>query len=160
MEKNYWPDLGREENTKEIFKFINILKQQLIDKYNGKLNCSFEEIKYESNGIASMSEAVSHFKRIAIPQETKGSLETSKRKVDVRKCKEFKFLIYSNDYFFRVFDVKIGEYFPIQMRPGEELSNIDYNYCQVESFDAFRHRVQYYLNNKTIKDVISYMLSL
>ena len=158
MEKNYWPDLQSEENTKGIFEFVNILKNQLHSKYDGKLNCSFEKIEYESNGVASLSSAVAGINKIMAPQEEKGVLEKSKKKVDVKKYNEYKFLIYNDNYFFRIFDVKIGEHFPIQMRPGEELSNIECDYIKVDSLAAFKHEVELYLSNETIKDVISYMI--
>ena len=156
-ERNYWPDLDSEEGTKGVFAFIKILNEQIKEKYNNKIQCSLEEISYKTIGINS---AVLGINKLLGPTEEETPLEKGKNKVPVRQTKEFKFLIYNDKYFFRVFDIKIGEFFPVEMKPAEEINDMVKDYFEIESENVFKQQVYNYLNRKIIKDVIRYMVSL
>lgn len=160
MVENYWPDLDEKISTKCVFDFVQTLEEQIKLKYNGVINCSLEEITYKTYGMSATQRIMSDIKKIVGPEEDGGYIEKDRDKVTSRAFKEYKFLLYSSKYFFRVFDIKVGEFFPIEIRPAEEIDNVKHEYNEYYSEEEFKNKLLSLIRTKTVKDVINFMIEL
>lgn len=159
MTDNFWPDLDEKINTQCVFDFIRTLTEQIKEKYNGKIKCSLEEISYKTYGISTTQRSIRDIAKLLGPVEENGLIEKDKIKASIRVLKEYKFMLYNDNYFFRVFDLKIGEYFPVEIRPAEEIENKEHKYEEFYS-DNFVNQILSIIHTKTIKDVIRFMIEL
>lgn len=156
-----WPDLDKDESTKCIYEFIKTLREDLKNRFEGKIDCSFDEIEYKSLGLNGFHETLAGLKNVMSPVQERSFVEKGKEEVRVSPPTERKFVLYNDKYFFRVFDVRLGAYFPVEIKPAEGIvKKQEYDYEEVESSSDFNCRVLSYLNSKYIKDVIRYMISL
>lgn len=158
--ENMWPDITADESTKCVFELFNELETQLKAKYDGKIQCQLEATVYKTQGFVS---AVQRYHDIVesmtAPIETETGVEEGKEPVHIKSPTECKFIIYDERHFFRILDVKLGEYFPIEIRQARGISpNQDYKYVTVESGAEFRRVVSDCINSSYVKDVIRYML--
>lgn len=92
------------------------------------------------------------------PIEEKSATEKGKKPVKIAPPHVLKFMIFSNDYFFRVFDIKMRNFFPIEVKPREGIfpKNKD-EFEEIQSMSAFKNFVYNCLNSDYIKDVLRYM---
>ena len=92
-ELNLWPNLDSDESTKCVFEFINLLREELNTKYDGKIACAFEEIIYKDLGIDGVHSAFRELKRVMGPSENQSLDEKNKDEVRIQPPKEYKFII-------------------------------------------------------------------
>lgn len=157
-ELNLWPDLDADESTQCVFDFINVLREELKTKYDGKISCVIEEIIYKDLGIDGVHSAFRELKKIMGPSENLSLAEKNKDAVRIRPPKEYKFIISNDKCYFRLFDIKLGEYFPIMIRPAEGiLTNNNYEYYDIKTESDFKQNVVSFLHSKYVKDVIRYL---
>lgn len=158
--ENLWPDIDdSSESTSGIYAFIKDLKKDMEKKYKGVIRCSFDKITYASYGLNSTFKNFSSIKKLVGPQECKGDSELNKKELTIPEETEFKFLISNNNYFFRVFDVKMSSFFPVEIKPSENIdSNRRSEYEEVLSLEDFKEQVQHYIQTKYVKDMLRYLL--
>lgn len=162
MEKlNLWPDLDTDESTKAIFGFVRLLKDELKKNYDGKIDCSLEEVVYREFGMNAMMNRFDDIRKAMGPIEGQTASEIDKEEVCINPPKEYKFMIFNENYFFRVFDIKMGEYFPVDIRPAEGISSkAKKDYYEIDNESSFKQEVLSFLHSKYIKDIIRYMLEI
>ena len=158
MTDNYWPDLDTKIKTDCVFEFIKTLREQIKEKYNNKIDCSLEEIVYKNYGISGLHKSMCSIKTTLGPEEEQSIVEKNKKEVSVKAFKEYKFILFNDKFFFRVFDMRFGEFFPIGIRPVEELGDVFVQeFQEYYSEETFKSKIISLINTKTVKDVISYM---
>ena len=158
-ELSLWPDLDSDESTTGAFEFIRKLREELKSKYEGKIDCSFDEIIYQSSSLNWFHHQSIELRKAMSPVQERSQNEKNKKEVCIPLPKECKFVLFNDAFFFRVFDVKIGAFFPVEIRPNEGIvSGQSWDYEEVDSASDFREKVLGYLNSKYVKDVIRYMI--
>ena len=159
--KDFWPDLTNGESTKLIRELIKTLNQQLKTKYDGKIDSSFDVIHYKDSGIYAMNQTFAGIARLVGPIEEKDECEKNKEEVKVKPLNEYKFVIFNENYFSRIFDIKFGEFFPVEIRPAEGIiPNQEPKYKEIYNFSELEDVVQNYLQSQHVQDVIRYMLDI
>lgn len=161
MNKNYWPEIDDvPELGACVFKFVKELNEQLKAKYNGVISCSLIKKEYTSFGCKGLTKSLESISQLVGPQESKSKIEEARKEVDLPPLNEYKFLIYNKIYFFRVFDIKLGAYFPIEIKPADGIEkNQDPDYIEVRTVEQFEDMVASYLSDPYIRDIIRYMVN-
>ena len=158
---DFWPDLTQDESTKCVFDLVKTLKEQLSKKYGGKIDCSLTEIEYSSSGIYGLNKSLMNISALVGPSEEKSPYEKDKKEIKANPTKEYKFLLVTEDYFSRLFDMEFGEFFPVRIKPTEGLTNGDQKgYMPIHSSDELNSVVLKYLQSQYVRDVIRYMLDI
>lgn len=160
-EQMYWPSLERDESTKCIYEFMALLKEQLKSSFNGRIDCSFDTVTYKSNSFLELSTSVARISKAIDFQQEESLNEKGREAVRIQPPVERKFVLFNDKYFFRVFDMKIGNYFPVEIKPAEGIIvGKDDGYKTIQSESDLKQEVLTYLNSKFIKDVLRYMINL
>ena len=163
FEKEYWPDIKTGENTKSVFDFVNRLALMLEKKFEDKIECKLEEIHFKGSDfyktISKIGQVVSGTP-FSIETEPM-SLEDGKRKeFHMPELREYKFVIYNKDYFYRVFDIKMSDCFPVFIRPAQDIADTfdTNNYKEIMTENELEEIIALYLKSNVVIRVLSYML--
>lgn len=159
---NYWPDIDKEESTEVVFDFVKMLNKQLEDKYQKSIKCKLSPVQYDSKASLFASKELSNsMKSLLTPiaglSELPSAEEKNKKEVSLPSPKEYKFLVFDDYCFFRVFDIKASNYYPLYIKPAEGIT-INDDYIKVDNQADLERTIYSYLNSQYLKDVIRYMV--
>lgn len=154
MEKdNLWPSINDVEETNSISSFICKLESELTNQFSGKIKSKFILVEFEESPAEIMESTI---RRIPFNQskEKSDEIETGRNAVNTKKTKRYKFMIFSDSYFFRVFDIDMGDFFPVFYYPfGDE------NKCStVDSELDLEQRIQITIKSSAVKNAICFIL--
>lgn len=120
---NFWPTIDDVYKTEDAIPFLNDTINELKQKYNGRIQAQLCRIEFVLKSFRSMRSMIEEMSTLVGPQKNEDKYECEEkmdieknRKTAVVANRDYKYEIFNDHLYYKLFTINIPEFYPIKIR--------------------------------------------
>ena len=160
---NPWPVVDDISSTSDVLPFLEETSKFLKQNYSGKLQSQTSEIKYILKGLRETMPLISGIATLVGKQNDNPEYVEIKdiekdRKVAYVVNRDFKYEIYNNHLYYKLFTINIPEFYPITLKAAAGTLENEEKEVTINNINELEEVFLNIVNSDKVKSIIKKML--
>ena len=162
--ENLWPTIHEGRNTEEILTFLNETIESLKNNYDGKIGAQMCSIEYVLEDRRSYMEKIydmlpkNEAPKKFVKNEVESEIEKNRSVAYVAKC-SYKYEIYNDKLFYRLFDITIPDFYPVKVEVSSGILAEEAVSLKINSLAQMRQEFINIVSSEKVKMLITKMIT-
>lgn len=162
--ENLWPSIDGIRKTEEVMNFFKETTETIKQNYGGKIESKLTKIEFVLKRKTRSLESMHNEMRIlTAPIPAKDEYEEKKeveigRDSVVVKCDNYKYEIYNNHLYYKIFNVKIPEFYPVTITASAGILDKDEKDVIINDLDELKNTFLNIVCSDKIRMIIKKMM--
>lgn len=158
-----WPIIDNISSSENVIPYFNDTSETIKQHYDGKIESKISEIKYVLEGVRKAVSMLNDISILTAPPANDPKYKEVEdiekgRKAAFVKSKDFKYEIYNDHLYYKLFTINIPEFYPVTIKVSPGILTREEKEISISNLEELKSVFSDIVNSNKVRSIIKKML--